>query len=196
MAPSHRVLSRILLGEVGAAHGIRGEVVIRSYTAAPEDIAAYGRLEDRYGKPLPTLTVVRVTQKGVICRFEGVGDRTSVEKMRGTELWIARDRLPAPASGDYYHSDLIGLDAVSPAGERLGTVIAVANFGAGDLLEIRLSGATHTQYVPFTDACVPAVDIAGGKAVIDMPVLVGDEQGEDIQRDVGQEADPDGPARQ
>lgn len=178
---------RVLLGEVGGAHGIRGEVVIRSFTADPADIAAYGPLESEAGAPLPALTVVRVTPKGVICRFAGISDRTAVEKLRGKELWIARDRLPPPDAGDYYHADLIGLSAVSPKGEAIGTVVAVANFGAGDLLEIRRLPSTLTEFVPFTDAVVPEVDIAGGRAVVVMPVLVGEPEpgsgGDDIDGD-------------
>lgn len=163
---------RVLLGEVGSAHGIRGEVVVRSYTSEPADIARYGRLEAADGTVLPILRIVRETPKGLICRFEGIADRTGVENLRGTELWVPRERLPPPSPGDYYHVDLIGLSAVSPEGAKIGSVVAVVNFAAGDLLEIQREGSRETDYVPFTDACVPEVDIAGRRVVVVMPVMV------------------------
>lgn len=167
---------RVLLGAVTGAHGIRGELVVRSYTAEPEDIAAYGALETARGQSLPALTVVRVTPKGVIARMAGVLDRTSAEALQGTELWIARSRLPAAAGGEYYHADLIGLKAVAPDGAEIGQVIAVENFGAGDLLEIRLTGTTATEYIPFTNAFVPDIDLAAGRATVLMPKSVDDDE--------------------
>ena len=170
---------RVLLGEVSGAHGIRGDVIVRSYTADPEDIAAYGALEAADGKALPKLSVVRVTDRGVVARFAGVADRNASETFKGTQLWIARDRLPAAKPGEYYHFDLVGLDAVAPDGTAIGHVIAVENFGAGDLLEIRLKDSRQTEYVPFTNACVPEVDLAAGRAVVVMPEIAeGGENGE------------------
>jgi len=170
---------RVLLGEVSGAHGIRGDVIVRSYTADPEDIAAYGALETADGKALPKLSVVRVTDRGVVARFAGVADRNASETFKGTQLWIARDRLPAAKPGEYYHFDLVGLDAVAPDGTAIGHVIAVENFGAGDLLEIRLKDSRQTEYVPFTNACVPEVDLAAGRAVVVMPEIAeGGENGE------------------
>jgi 16S rRNA processing protein RimM len=166
---------RILLGVISGAHGIRGDVIVRSYTADPGAIAAYGTLETANGAPLPRLTVVRVTQKGVIARLDGIVDRTGAERFKGLELWIARASLPAADPGEYYHADLIGLTALAPDGAVIGTVIAVENFGAGDLIEIALAGAKRSEYVPFTNACVPAVDIIAGQLTIIMPTLVDDE---------------------
>jgi 16S rRNA processing protein RimM len=170
--------SRVLLGEIGSAHGIKGEVVVRSYTANPDDIGAYGILETKDGAPLPKFKVVRVSSRGVICRFDGIADRTAAERLRGIELWIARDRLPPAAGNEFYHADLIGLAAVSPEGQVLGTIVEVANFGAGDLIEVRLDGTTRTEYVPFTDAFVPHVDIAAGRATVVMP-FAGDDPDDD-----------------
>ncbi len=168
--------TRILLGEITTVHGIRGDVIVRSYADNPADIAAYGALETAQGQPVPPLRVVRVMDRGVVCRLEGVGDRTSAERYRGTELWIARDRLPPAEAGAFYHADLIGLAAVDGAGHRVGDVIAVDNFGAGDLIEIRLTGGERTEYVPFTDACVPTVDVAAGRMVVVMPVVTADDE--------------------
>lgn len=179
---------RVMLGEVSGAHGIRGDVIVRSYTSDPEDIAAYGALETADGKALPKLSVVRATDRGVIARFAGVVDRNASEAFKGTQLWIARDRLPAAAPGEFYYFDLIGLDAVAPDGTAIGHVIAVENFGAGDLLEIRLKDSKQTEYVPFTNAAVPEVDLVAGRAVVVMPVLA--EAGEEEPRDEDGEIEP------
>jgi 16S rRNA processing protein RimM len=173
------VTNRILLGHIAGAHGIRGEVQIKSYAAYPEDIAAYGPLTDEAGKRTFEITEIRVTHKGVLARIAGVGDRTAAEAMKGTALWVDRSQLPDAEAGDYYHADLIGLKAVTPTGEPIGTIIAVQNFGAGDLLEIRLVGSKQTEYVTFTDAAVPTVDLKAGKATIVMPVMVGDKEPDD-----------------
>lgn len=173
---------RVLLGEVSGAHGIRGDVIVRSYAADPRDIAAYGALETAEGKVLPKLSVVRVTDRGVIARFAGITDRNAAETFKGTQLWIARDRFPAAADGEYYHADLIGLDAVAPDGAEIGHVIAVENFGAGDLLEIRLKDSKQTEYVPFTNAVVPEVDLTAGKLVVVMPEVL-EEDAEDEEDD-------------
>ena len=179
---------RVLLGEVGSAHGIRGDVIVRSYAANPEDIATYGVLESADGKVLPKLAVVRVTDRGVIARFAGVSDRNKAEMLKGTQLWIARDRLPAAGDGEYYHADLIGLDAVAPDGMAIGHVIAVENFGAGDLLEIRLKDSKQTEYVPFTNAVVPEVDLTAGRLVVLMPKDLDDD---DVDPEMGEDGEID-----
>lgn len=168
---------RILLGHISGAHGIRGEVLIKSYAAAPDDIGAYGPLSDDAGMRTYELTVRRVTPKGVIARVAGVGDRTGAEALKGTRLYIERSRLPAPDDGEFYHADLIGLDAVTPAGDPLGEIVSVANYGAGDLLEIKLAGEPRTEFVPFTDACVPDVDLTRRRVVV-VPPPASDEQDE------------------
>jgi 16S rRNA processing protein RimM len=174
---------RVLLGEVSGAHGIRGDVIVRSYASEPRDIAAYGALETADGKVLPKLSVVRMTDRGVIARFAGVTDRNVAETFRGTQLWIARNRLPAAADGEFYHADLIGLDAVAPDGTEIGHVIAVENFGAGDLLELRLKDSKQTEYVPFTNAAVPEVDLAAGRLVVVMPAVLEDDDEEELGED-------------
>lgn len=165
---------RILLGEIVAAHGIRGEVGIKTYTAEPEAIADYGPLSDEAGKRTFEITAVKMTAKGIVARIKGVTDRTGAEALKGTGLYVAREALPKAAEdeGEYYHADLIGLSAVAPDGTALGTIVAVANFGAGDLIEIKFAGRNATEFVPFTDACVPAVEIATGKVTVIMPEMV------------------------
>jgi 16S rRNA processing protein RimM len=105
----------------------------------------------------------------VVARLEGVADRDAAEALKGVELYVARDRLPPAAEGEFYHADLVGLAAVDAAGKAIGTIVAVHNFGAGDLLEIKLSGASKTELVPFTDAFVPEVDIAARRVVVVLP---------------------------
>ena len=190
--------SPILLGRITGAHGIRGEVIVHSYAEVAEDIAAYGPLADQAGARAFSLKVVRVTPKGVIARIKGVDDRNAAEALAGTELYIARDKLPKPAVDEYYHADLIGLSAVSPEGKAIGHIVAVDNFGAGDLLEIRLEDSLRTEFVAFTDACVPQVDIKAGCVVVVMPESGdgdedGDEDGDvDVDGDSGSDDDPGG----
>jgi 16S rRNA processing protein RimM len=159
----------ILLGHISTAQGIRGEVVIKSYTADPEDIAAYGPLLDETGTRAFVITVVRVTKKGVIARIGGVSDRNAAEALRGAKLYIPRDRLPETEEDEVYHADLIGLEAVTTDGEVVGEIIAVQNFGAGDLLEIRLAGQRRTEFVPLDAHFVPQIDMDTGKVTIVMP---------------------------
>lgn len=167
---------RVLLGRIGAAHGLKGEVVVHSFTEAPEDIGAYGPLLAGEGARRLELKVVRTMEKGIIARVSGVADRTAAEALKGTELWIERDRLPPAEDGEFYHIDLIGLDAVSPDGTAVGTIVAVQNYGAGDLLEIRLLSSRQTELVPFTDNVVPEVNIAGRRVVVNMPNAAGDDE--------------------
>lgn len=157
---------KIRLGRIAGAHGIRGEVVIHSYAAVPEDIAAYGPLTDAHGRRTFTLSGVRATGKGVVARIAGVSDRTSAEALKGTELFVARAQLPATEPGTFYVSDLIGLTAVDAAGAVIGTVVDAPNYGGGPLLEIRRTGVTQTELIPFTDAYVPEVDLAGRRVVV------------------------------
>jgi 16S rRNA processing protein RimM len=156
----------VLLGHICGAHGIRGDVVIISHTADPAAIGDYGPLQDETGRSL-TVKVLRVTQKGVIARLEGIADRDAAEALKGHKLFLPRDRLPTARDGEFYHADLIGLAVEDSSGKRIGEVVAVQNFGAGDLLEIRLAGSPKTVLVPFRDAFVPVVDIAARKLRID-----------------------------
>jgi 16S rRNA processing protein RimM len=161
--------AKILLGRIAGAHGIRGEVVVHSYAERPDNIVAYGPLTDEDGTRVFSLENVRVTNKGVVARIAGVGDRTAAEALKGVGLYVDRDRLPAATEGEYYHADLIGLAAIDPQGARIGEIVAVQNYGAGDLLEIRLTGSSKTELVPFTDECAPQVDLDARRVVIVLP---------------------------
>jgi 16S rRNA processing protein RimM len=176
---------RVLLGHIAGAHGIRGAVLVRSYTAEPDGIASYGPLESEDGRTTFVLSVEGETAKGLICRIDGVSDRTRAEGLKGTALYVARDRLPPPEEGEYYHADLIGLAAQSDEGASLGTVIAVLNYGAGDILEVRPESTSRTVLYPMTDEVVLRVDVAGGIVVLAPPeeVDAGDEGVEDAEGD-------------
>ena len=166
----------VVLGHIASAHGIRGEVLVRTYTAVPGDIAAYGPLTDASGQRQFEIAALRVTGKGVVMRIKGINDRTAAEALRGTTLHAERSALPPTGDGEYYHADLVGLSAVSAEGAAIGTIISVQNFGAGDLLEIKIAGRQDTELVPFTGTFVPAVDLAAGRATVIMPDLVGDPE--------------------
>jgi 16S rRNA processing protein RimM len=158
---------RVLLGRIVGAHGIRGEVVIHSYAAVPEDIASYGALSDKDGKRQFKLSSVRAAAKGVVARIAGIADRNAAEALKGTELFVPRERLPEPPEADtYYVSDLVGMTAVDAQGAIVGVVVDAPNYGAGDLLEIRKAGSSQTELIPFTDAYVPEVDLAARRVVV------------------------------
>jgi 16S rRNA processing protein RimM len=159
----------ILLGRIVAAHGIRGDVLVHSYAGEPEAIGTYGPLASADGKATFKLRVLRVTPKGVIARVTGITDRNGAEALAGTDLYVGRDKLPAAEEGAFYHADLIGLSAKAPDGSEVGRIVGVHNFGAGDLLEIAIGGSRRTELIPFTDAYVPEVDIAGGAVVVRLP---------------------------
>ena len=162
--------SRIQLGVIGRAHGVRGLVKITSHTADPADLTAYGPLSDAEGrfyaltwKADGVAEVARIVD-GVPVK---VTDRNQAEKLTNTKLFIDRSALLPPDEDEYYLTDLIGLTAVDPAGKTLGTVSVVHDYGAGASFEIVGDGAP--LIIPFTAACVPTVDIAAGRLVVVLP---------------------------
>lgn len=168
----------VLLGIVVGAHGIRGQLRIRSFTGDPAAIFGYGALigKRRDGEAGRGLTLRPVgaakagTGKGdvVLAALDGVADRNAAEALKGLRLYIGRDALPALAEEEFYHADLIGLAVDEMTGGRLGMVKAVHDFGAGDVLEVvREEGGS--VFLPFTKAAVPVVDVAGGRLVADPP---------------------------
>ncbi|MQA67178.1 MAG: ribosome maturation factor RimM [Alphaproteobacteria bacterium] len=173
---------RVVVGVVGRAHGVRGQVHIRSYTARPEDIVAYGPVETADGRRLE-IAVVAVNKTDVTARISGVTDRNGAEALRGQELFVVRAALPETAADEYYHHDLVGLRAESVAGKALGRVTAVEDFGAGPVLELeRVDG--RGVYMPFTADAVVKVDVAAGRITLDPPPgLLDDDGNEDGRQD-------------
>lgn len=178
--------SKVCLGVISGAHGIRGEVKIKAFGEDPLAIGAYGPLSDETGGTTVEITSVRPSKGGVIARIKGVGDRTQAEALKGLKLFVERSALPEAAEDEYYHADLVGLSVELSDGKPMGTVIAVQDFGAGPMLEISLSGPAKTGakreetfLAPFTREIVPEVDLAGGRLVLDPPpgLLEGSEEG-------------------
>ena len=167
---------RILLGQIASAHGIRGEVLVRTFTGEPAAIATYGPLSDKPGTRSFRLKMVRITDKGIIARVDGIADRTAAEQLRGTELYVERAKLPPPAEDEFYHADLVGLAVELEDGAAYGIVHAVVNFGAGDLVEVTRTGLTSSELIPFTKANVPTIDFAAGRITVVPPVMVGDPE--------------------
>ena len=158
----------VLLGEIGAAQGLKGEVRLRSYTEEPAAIARYGPLLDERGRAFE-IECVRGTPKALIARFKGVTTREAAEALARTKLYVERDRLPERTEEEWYHADLIGLAAIDAGGKKIGIVVAVQNFGAGDLIEVKPEAGDATVLVPFTRETVPEVDVEGGRLVLVPP---------------------------
>jgi 16S rRNA processing protein RimM len=153
------------MGRIGAAHGIRGEVRITSHTENPLAIADYGPLDtDRPGLTV-SIAKARLSKNIVIATLKGISDRNAAEKLNGVSLYVSRDRLDEPDEDEFYHADLIGLDARLEDGSILGKVTAVTNFGSDDLLDIKLTETGKTVFLPFTRAVVPELHIAEGYLV-------------------------------
>ena len=170
---------RVVLARLGAAHGLKGEIRITVFAEDPESLITYGPL-DLSGGATTRITGLRVAGKGLVARLDGVKDRTAAEALNGVELSIARDRLPDDLDeDDFYYADLIGLDARDWSGSLLGKVLAVHDFGAGDILELRLADGKSAM-IPFSRAAVPEIDLAQGQLVVD-PAAAGltDEPEED-----------------
>jgi 16S rRNA processing protein RimM len=161
------VTDRICVAQIGAAHGIRGEVRLRSFTEDPMAITAYGPLESEDGARRFTIEALRPAKDHFVARLAGVADRDAAEKLVNIKLYVSRDRLP-PIEDDetFYHADLIGLAAATPDGTPLGTVTAVLNFGAGDLIEIKPDDGGEALMVPFTETAVPKVDMKARRMVV------------------------------
>jgi len=161
------VTDRICVAQIGAAHGLRGEVRLRSFTEDPAAVTGYGPLESEDGTRRFEIEALRPAKDHFVARLAGVADRDAAEKLTNIKLYVPRDRLPpVEDDGTFYHADLVGLAAVTPEGAALGTVTAILNFGAGDLVEIKPTGGGEPLMVPFTDATVPEIDIAAGRMVV------------------------------
>ena len=160
---------RVCLGQILGAHGLAGEVQLRTFTDTPEDIASYGPLQDESGARSFEILKLRSAKKGPVARLKGVDGREAAEALKGVELYVERDRLPEPETGEWYHADLVGLAVEDADGKRLGRVVAVQNFGAEDLLEIKPDTGGQTLLVPFRRSTVPEVDLDGGRLVIAPP---------------------------
>jgi 16S rRNA processing protein RimM len=160
---------RVCVGAIAGAFGVQGEVRLKSFCAEPADIAAYGPLSTEDGSRSFTVTLTRPVSAGLAARLSGVPTREAAEALRGTRLYAPRAALPSLPDDEFYHADLLGLEARDTGGKVLGKIAAVLNHGAGDLLELRGPGLKGSVLVPFTRAVVPTVDLATGRVIIDPP---------------------------
>lgn len=166
----------VVVAEFGAPHGIKGEVRLKSFTADPLAVANYGPLMADDGRTFAIAAArpaAGTSPEMLVVRIKGVADRNAAEALKGIRLSIPFDRLPPPGEEEFYHADLIGLRAVTPDGETLGTIVAVPNYGAGDLIEIAPAQGP-TLLIPFTRVAVPKIDIAAGNATVVTPASGGD----------------------
>src|SRR5438132_11631495 len=160
--------SVICVARIGAAHGVRGAVKLWTFTEDPLAVKHYGPLMTKDGARQFEVAQVREAKDHLVATLKGIATREDAERLNGLELYIAREKLPATDADEYYHADLIGLAAVNAANEPIGRVIAIHNFGAGDIIEIAPPQGTN-MLLPFTNAVVPTVDLAGGCVVIELP---------------------------
>ena len=166
----------ICIARIGAAHGVRGAVKLWTFTGDPLAVQRYGPLATKDGARQFEVMTAREAKGHLVATLKGVATREDAERLNGIELYIAREKFPVAGEDEYYHADLIGLAAVNAANEPLGRVIAIHNFGAGDIIEIAPPEGATTLLLPFTNAVVPSVDLAEGRVVIELPVEIeGDE---------------------
>ncbi len=163
--------AQICVARIGAAHGVRGAVKLWTFTEDPFAVKRYGPLSTKDGTRQFEVTQAREAKDHLVATLKGITTREQAERLNGIELYVARDKLPATDDDEYYHADLIGLAAMTTAGTPLGKVIAIHNFGAGDIIEIA-PPAGSTLLLPFTNAVVPTVDLEAGRVVIELPAEI------------------------
>lgn len=159
----------ICVGVIAGSFGVKGEVRLKSFCTEPEAIASYGPLFTEDGSRSFGVTLTRPVANGLGARLSGVQTKEQADALRGTSLYVAREKLPAAGDDEFYHADLLGMDVHDTGGAPVGTVHAVHNHGAGDLLEILGPGLKSALLVPFTRAAVPTVDLAARRLIIDLP---------------------------
>jgi len=169
------VTAPICVARIGAAHGVHGAVKLWTFTEDPLAVMRYGPLTSKDGARQFEVIDAREARDHLVATLKGVSTREDAERLNGIELYVAREKLPETDEDEYYHADLIGLAAVTAANEPIGRVIAIHNFGAGDIIEIApAQGAS--MLLPFTNATVPTVDLVNGRVVVELPrVIEGDD---------------------
>jgi 16S rRNA processing protein RimM len=171
----------ICVARIGAAHGVRGAVKLWTFTEDPFAVKRYGPLATKDGARSFEVTHAREAKGHLVATLKGIATREEAERLNGLELYIAREKLPETDADEYYHADLIGLAAVTATNEPIGRVIAIHNFGAGDIIEIAPPHGA-TMLLPFTNAVVPTVDLAKGRVVIELPAEIEGDTPTDADR--------------
>jgi 16S rRNA processing protein RimM len=157
----------VLLGVVIGAQGLKGEVKVKTFTQSPDKLGAYGPLHTKDGKSFRA-TFLRETKDGAVVALEGVNGRNAAEALKGAELFVPRTALPKEDADEFYHADLIGLRAEDTEGRAMGTVRALHNFGAGNVIELVRDDGDEV-FLPFTREVAQQIDIEGGRIVIAAP---------------------------
>ena len=165
---------RICVGAIAGAFGVRGEVRLKSFCAEPDAIASYAPLFTEDGARSFAVTITRAIPGGLAARLSGITTKEEADAVRGTSLFADREKLPNLPDDEFYHADLIGLPVFDTGGVQLGTVRAIYNHGAGDILEIFAPGRRTALLLPFTKAAVPTVDLTARRIVADPPEETGE----------------------
>jgi 16S rRNA processing protein RimM len=159
---------QVLVGVIMGAHGIKGEVKLKSFTSEPLSIGRYGPLQSSTGQKFE-ITKLKAAKDDLIAGLKGVNDRNEAEMLKGVELIVARGKLPKLKNHETYAHDLMGLDVVFENGRKLGRLVGMPNYGAGDLLEVAIEGNSETVLIPFTSNFVPQTDFTSGKIIVNLP---------------------------
>ena len=164
---------RVCIGKIVAAHGIRGEVKVQSYTKSPLNVAAYGVVENKDASRTFQLKVLGMISSNVRVKIQGVDDRNTAESLIGTEFYVKRSVLPQLEEEEYYQTDIIGLDVcLHSADNKIGVVAGFCNYGAGEIIEIKLDGRKETELLPFNRQYVPQIDIEHGYIIVSAAEMI------------------------
>jgi len=167
--------AKICLGAIAGAHGVKGEVKIKTFTQQPQDIASYGPLQNEEGDKTFSIVRFRSDKIGVVATIGGLKDRDDAQSLKGTRLYIKREALPKAEEETWYHADLIGLKVRDKDDTEYGVVIGVYDFGAGDMVEVALNSGEESVFIPFTRDAVPVVSIEQGFIVAEpIEIIAGD----------------------
>jgi 16S rRNA processing protein RimM len=158
----------VLVGVITGAHGIKGEVKLKSFTSDPMSIGRYGPLQSKSGQQIENKNL-KAAKDDFIASLKSVSNRNEAEALKGVELFVAREKLPKLKTHEAYAHDLMGLDVMLENGSKLGKLVGVPNYGAGDLLEVAVDGSSETVLIPFTTAFVPQEDFDSGKIIVNLP---------------------------
>ena len=159
---------QVLVGVIVGAHGIKGEVKLKSFTSDPLSISRYGPLQSTSGQQFE-ITKLKAAKDDFIASLKNLNDRNEAETLKGVELFVAREKLPKLKTHEAYAHDLMGLDVVLENGSKLGKLVGMPNYGAGDLLEVAVEGSSETILIPFTNAFVPQEDFSTGRIMVNLP---------------------------
>lgn len=176
-APSSTEATLVAVGVITGAQGIRGQVKIRSFTDDPHALTEYGALMNASGSKRYDIRIDGTNKAGLIATIKGVTDRNAAELMKGTELFVDKANIPPADEDEFYYDDLIGMDVLDASGTALGTVAAMYNFGAGDIIEIKLAAGGKEMY-PFTKQNFPEVKLAEKQVIAELPEIVESPKGE------------------